>query len=453
MKYPQPASSILEFQKILPPDDQLVKTIIGFCNQKGGRLILGIDNDGTICGIAEELVYKILEHLDYVIYDSTCPQIRPLIHTQNIAGKIIIIIDISVGTNKPYYLKSEGLEKGTYIRLGRSTLRANTDIIQELQWESRGRKFDISPVYDATPQDLDTQKIIDFISSRAHAPTSVDLPEAMHAYSLITEEHGRQYPTVAGILLFGKQPQKFFSEALINCAHFKGVAGRDIIAFTRCEGTLMEQYTHALAFLQKQLQRSFSFKDTQRIEELEIPEVALREILINAIIHRNYHITGSIKINIFDNRVEILSPGEFPGPLTSNNLHLGLSYARNGAISKVLREAGYCEKLGTGFRLVFESYEERGLKAPQIIEGENFIKCILPRPSVDELLNKVHHASEDGRKILNLLELTTELSIGEIVTVLKIPRATIGRRLAQLLQENLIKKIGSGKGTKYLKNV
>lgn len=131
---------------------------------------------------------------------------------------------------------------------------------------------------------------------------------------------------------------------------------------------------------------------------------------------------------------------------------MGLTYVRNEALSKVLREAGYCEKLGTGVRLVFESCEERGLKAPQIIKGENFIKCILPRPSVDELLKKVHHASEDGRKILDLLELMTELSIGEIVTVLKIPRATVGCRLAQLLQENLIKKIGSGKGTKYLKS-
>lgn len=130
-----------------------------------------------------------LERLGCVIYDSTCPQMRPLIYTQNIAGKIIVIIDISIGTNKPYYLKSEGLERGTYIRLGRSTLRANTDIIQELQWESRGRKFDTSPVYDAILQDIDSQKVIDFISSRAHAPTAVDLPQAMHAYNLDAEEH------------------------------------------------------------------------------------------------------------------------------------------------------------------------------------------------------------------------------------------------------------------------
>ena len=114
-------------------------------------------------------------------------------------------------------------------------------------------------------------------------------------------------------------------------------------------------------------------------------------------------------------------------------------------------EAGYCEKLGTGFRLVFESYQEQNLQPPLIIEGENFIKCILPRPSVSELLEKKAPISNETRKILSLFDVSTHLSIGEIVAALKTPRATISRRLKELLKENLLTKSGKGKGTRYAK--
>ena len=104
-----------------------------------------------------------------------------------------------------------------------------------------------------------------------------------------------------------------------------------------------------------------------------------REALLNAIVHRNYHIKAPIKIAIYENRVEIFSPGQFPGPLDPKNLKTGITYLRNPAICKILRESGYVEKLGSGLITIFESYEKRNLEDPIVIEGENYIKCILPR--------------------------------------------------------------------------
>ena len=138
MKYPAEESSKLEFKKTIPDNHQIIKTIIGFCNQKGGQLIIGVDANGTIIGIPNEEVQRTMEYVNQSIFEAASPPILPLVYIQSIADKTILIIEVSSGMNKPYYRKSEGLNKGTYIRLGRSTLRATTDIIEELNTDFHG---------------------------------------------------------------------------------------------------------------------------------------------------------------------------------------------------------------------------------------------------------------------------------------------------------------------------
>ena len=145
----------------------------------------------------------------------------------------------------------------------------------------------------------------------------------------------------------------------------------------------------------------------------------MREALINAIVHRNYHIKAPIKVSFYDNRVEIFSPGDFPGQLHANNLLMGLTYIRNGAIAKVFRESGYSEKLGTGFRIIFSTYKARGLPEPKIIEGENFVKCILPRKELKPSISR----DEDSVmvSILDLFVTAQSLSSREIIELVKLP--------------------------------
>ena len=131
MKYTAEESSKLEFKETMPENDQIIKTIIGFCNQKGGKLIIGVNSKGIITGLPHDDVQKTMEYINKSIFESSAPPIIPLVYIQRIADKTILIIEVSSGMNKPYYRKSEGLDKGTYIRLGRSTLRATSDIIEE----------------------------------------------------------------------------------------------------------------------------------------------------------------------------------------------------------------------------------------------------------------------------------------------------------------------------------
>ena len=450
MKYPESESSTVECKKTLPKNDQIIKTIVGFCNRNGGKLVIGVEDAGNIVGIDEDRAQEWMEYLDKMIYESSSPPIIPLVYLQRIGEKTVLIIEVSSGINKPYYLKSEGLEKGTYIRLGRSTLRADADMIEELKWLSRGQAFDVMPVYHAKEEEINVHLVQEFLKEKRGIKKPSVTKEHLVSYHLLAEEHAKRYPTVAGLLLFGNKPQHHFSEAFIICSHFSGISGREAIATIDCMGTLFQQFETAFDFIVSRLNRSFVIEKKKRKEELEIPPVAIRELLINALVHRNYHIKAPIKIALYENRLEIFSPGTFPGPITPQNILMGLTSIRNGAVCKVFREAGYIEKLGSGFLTVFCAYEERGLKEPQVIEGENFVKCILPRGP--EAI--VHHkGTEDGqrKKILALFDVSETITMSDIVAALGLPRATAGRRLAEFTQQGVLQKVGRGKGSYYKK--
>lgn len=170
--------------------------------------------------------------------------------------------------------------------------------------------------------------------------------------------------------------------------------------------------------------------------------------MLNALVHRNYHIKGPTKIAIYDNRIEVFSPGVFPGPIDLENLNLGTTYIRNLSLTKVFREYGYIEKLGTGFLTLFNSYEKENLPTPQVIEGENFIRCILPRPAVYKKM-ATPIKPDDLEKILKLFEVSEEITISDVMENLHLPRSTAGRYLSRLVVEEKIDKLGKTKSVKY----
>ena len=301
------------------------------------------------------------------------------VFARRIEDKSLVIVEVSAGMNKPYYLTAEGLEQGTYIRVRAHTLRANAAMIEELRWQAKGLHFETMLCYQSSRKDLDDKKIRAFLNLRRNLRKTKYSETILKAYRLIGEEHTKQLITNAGLLLFGKRPQYYFSEAMIICSHFRGTSGRDVVATVDCEGTLFEQFESAFTFLLNRLSRSFIIRGAKREEILEIPEEAIREALLNAIIHRNYHQVSPLRISIYDDRVEVLSPGTFPGPLDATSIKAGLTFLRNPLICRIFREAGYVEKMGTGLLTIFNSYEKRGLVEPQIFELNNFVKCILPR--------------------------------------------------------------------------
>ena len=145
MKYPDSESSILEFKRELPKNDQIIKTIIGFCNQNGGKLVVGVTDNGEIKGLVTQELEYAMDTMEKAIFEATYPPIIPRVSSRRFKDKNVLEIEVSSGMNKPYYRKSEGKEKGTYIRLGRNTLRATFELIKELEWQSSGLSFETMP--------------------------------------------------------------------------------------------------------------------------------------------------------------------------------------------------------------------------------------------------------------------------------------------------------------------
>jgi predicted HTH transcriptional regulator len=203
MKYSEKESSTVEWKREIPKNDQIIKTIIGFCNHHGGKIVIGVANTGDVVGVDSKKIEKALESLEKTIYEACYPSIIPRIYTQRFEEKIILIIEVSSGMSKPYYRKSKGLDRGCYIRLGRSTMKATADIIEELRWQANGIDFETLPNHLATKKDLDEKKIQFFLDHRKnHAKSTVNDP-MLRAYHLLVLEHSKFFPTQAALLIFG----------------------------------------------------------------------------------------------------------------------------------------------------------------------------------------------------------------------------------------------------------
>ncbi len=444
-EYPEAESAIVEWKETLPQKQPIYRTIIGFCNQNGGKIILGVRDDGSIIGLPQNVVEEFLETLERDIYQACTPPVVPKVFARRIEDKSVVIIEVSAGMNKPYFISSEGLEHGTYVRIGAHTVKANEAMIEELRWQSKGLHFETMLHYQTSRKDLDDKKIRAFLNSRRKQNRYKYNEMILKSYHLIGVEHTKCLATNAGLLLFGKHPQHYFSEAMIICTHFRGTSGRDVVATVDCEGTLFEQFESAFAFLLNRLSRSFVIRGAKREETLEIPEEAIREALLNAIVHRNYHQPSPLRLSIYDDRVEMLSPGTFPGPLDSTSMRSGLTFLRNPLICRIFREAGYIEKMGTGLLTIFNSYEKRKLMEPQIFEVNCFVKCILPRKSQPRRA----FLSEDAKKIKDIIEAQGEVTIDGLMKTVSLSRPTIWRRLRELLDQEIIERIGQTRGARY----
>ncbi len=446
MKYEESESSILEF-KLVPPDGlQVVNTLVAFANTHGGRLVFGVRDDREIIGLSEETTHQLMESLAQSVSQKTTPPLQPYLYSQRKNDQLLVIVEVSRGRRKPYFLTTKGLQQGVYIRLGSQTVKATSEMIDEIQWQSRGFSIDTMPVYAADPEELDLDAFGEFLSRKAHKRASA-LAKQMLAYGLALEEHGQIFPTTAGLLLFGASPQKYLTEAFVICTHFEGVRGRKAIATRDSRGTLFQQIDDTIAWIHSRLNKEFRIDGAaQRAERLEVPEDVIREMIVNAVIHRNYQIQGPNKVAIFDDRIEIFSPGSFPGPLVQSQLDQGFTFIRNRVIGRVMREIGVIEKLGSGLMTLFERYRERDLPRPEVIEGAGFVKVILPRQTPQ---TTTVPKSDDEERLMRMFLKHDEVKVGDVITLLEVSRSSAVRLLRSLIDKGQIERIGAGPAARY----
>jgi len=347
-----PENRRLEFKETLPESNQIAKSAIAFANSGGGKIIIGVqDSPRKVVGIDEDKLFEIEETIGNIIYDSCYPIILPEITFITHEDKNLLVAQIYPGHNKPYYLKSEGKRKGTYIRVGSSNKLADDEIIEELERQRRRISYDSVVLYDYSENVIDFEYLRTLFEKHSERNFT---GETMSNLGLVSEERGTLYPTVAGILLASFDvKRKEFPYAKIECARFKGTTPEIFIDQQTIDESLVEAIEKTMAFIKRNIAKSSKIREIYREDRWEYPLETIRELVINAIVHRDYSLLGKdIKVAIYDDMFEITSPGTLPDSITIQNLGTGQSEIRNRVIAPVFKELKLIEQWGTGFKKI-----------------------------------------------------------------------------------------------------
>ena len=369
------ATKILELKERLPHYDQIAKTIIAFSNTSGGRLVLGVDNDRKIVGVHDDEVFELQDAIASIIYDRCAPNIIPEIYTQHIQGKTLLVVEVFRGNLLPYYLKAEGKHHGTYIRIGATNRKAGYDNILELERQRRHSSYDEEINYEVDFARVDIANL-----TRKFQDIGKPLDEEkLRNLGLIGAERGQLFPTNGLLILLG-----LFAHCCIKCGRFRGKTMEVFLDQKEYRGDLFTQLEQAEHFILNYISVRGEIKGLQRTDTYEIPLEAIREALLNALVHRDYINTGrDIKIGVYDDVVNIVSPGGFPNTLTEKEVLAGRSELRNKVVARVLKELKYIEQWGSGVQRMLSSCARQGLRTPRIRETGDFVDVELYREHVE----------------------------------------------------------------------
>lgn len=324
-------------------------------------------------------------------------------------------------------------------------------------------RIDAFPVAGSSVDDLDMQAVVGHLQSarerekveREFASPHDPLMFLQH-YRCVVEREGGLAATMAGILLFGKQPQRWLPHADVGLGHFPGTVPSTIDAFhlQRYGGNLMQQIDEVEKYLWQNTRRGFTGGEgARRVEQPEYPRAVLRELTVNAIVHRDYNIQGQYtRISMFSDRIEWISPGGLPPGITLDNI-LHEQYARNPTIAELLWQAGYIERFGLGLDTCMQELRRAGLPELKLIDsGVSFTARIYNRhaPSIQVLtpfrVQLLEHAREKGyltietaRHLNKMLPREDQRSDNSLLNDIK-----------ALRELGLLTQVGKGKNTAYV---
>lgn len=250
-------------------------------------------------------------------------------------------------------------------------------------------------------------------------------------------------PTVAGTLLFSENPERAIPEALVICTRFSGVSGRNIIQTEEIKGPLSKQIAVSFELVSSWLKRHYQLQGIHMTARSLVPGVALREAIINAVAHRKYTIPGATKIALYEDRLEIFSPGNFPGHVNIDNLGEGITHLRNPVLGRMLHRMGMIEKLGSGIRAMFDSCRAAKLALPTFSEDGDYVKVNFRFQPLAE------KAQTDADKLIALLKIRETVTVADIVDYLGRSRNTVLSLLHQLMLEEKVQRLGKGRATRY----
>jgi ATP-dependent DNA helicase RecG len=366
-----------------------------------------------------------------------------------------IVIDVAESAEKPVFFKNHG-----YKRVGKTNQRISSSELRKLAKESGERVYwDERVCEEVNLEDIDEEKVKFYLEKRQEIrgvkkPEKMDLKTLLLNIKAAKEVNGKIKLTNAGILFFAKNPQRFILQSQLRLARFAGKElTRDFLDRLDCSGEIWEQIEQAEDFIRKNI-RLFGFRtgfSFGRIDKLEYPMKAIREGVINALIHRNYYEPADTRVMIFDDRIEIVNPGSFPEGVTPEKpRHIPV----NPALCQLMYDVGFIERYGTGIYMINELCGEYGIPRPEYEISDIETKLVFRSggkavviSEIEKLGVKLNERQGNALKYAFREEFITNKIYREIN---KVSDETSRKELADIVEKRLLDITGKGRGVKYV---
>lgn len=412
--------------------EEIYKEVIAFANTDGGVLYIGIDNEGNAVGLSN--VDDEYTRITNGIRDAILPDVTMFVK-YTIQENKVVRITVSEGTNKPYYLRSKGIKpSGVYVRQGTSSVQASGEQIRQMIKDNDGDEFE---AMRSLEQELTFES-----ADAAFKRYGVDFDSSKYLALGMIHKADKLYTNLAWLL-------SDQCEHTTKVAVFGDSANTTFKDNREFGGSIFKQLDDVFQYLMLCNRTTATFKGLERIEKPDYPEAALREALLNALVHRDYSYSGSIIINVNDEKLEFISIGGLLPGLSADDIRLGISQPRNKNLAEVFHRLRLIESYGTGIRRIYKLYENCAVQ-PIIEATPNAFKIVLPNMNASTALQNKTNLTPQKEQILNFISRNGQITEAEIMELLGVKRTRAYTLVKQMCDENLIVSVGRGVNKKYL---
>jgi len=435
-----PEGQFVEFKQSI--NSKLAREMVGFANTGGGTIVIGVNDDGIVKGSSN--LNKDISKIESIARNCD-PPLNINIDRYEHGGKELLFIDISDSPDKPH-----SCSEGFFLRSGATTQKMTRNEIidflhstNQILWDKK-----ICPTF-RYPEDFDEDAFRRFCIKSNLSSISMETEDILINMEVAKKVENDIIFNNAGVLFFAKEPTRFHMDAYVDCILFQGNDKYIILDRKIQKGNLWDNVEEAMIFLKKHLSLRYEIKTLQRKEILEIPEDALREAILNAVIHRDYHFSGAnVSVEVYRDRVEISDPGELPPGMKPEDMGKK-SVRRNKLVADLFHRIGEVEKVGSGILRMEQALSDAGVN-PFHFEFTGFCTIIFER--VTEMVEKeagipsVKTSVKTSVKILEMMKKDPEVSARQISEVLGITIRAVEMQTSKLQEKGKIKRVGPAKG-------
>ena len=456
-------SKNVEFKANLPEKSiKYMKSVVAFANGTGGKIIFGIaDKTREVVGFDKEDVFKKMDAIANAVSDSCEPAIIPDITLQTVDGKTVIVVEVFEGRQRPYYIKALGRDGGVYVRVAGTTRLADEYMVKELLFEGSNRYYDqaLCTGLNVTDEDIDAlckamkeQAVRNARTEEQKASIKDVGRQQLCSWGILIERDGKDFPSNAFAILTGNGGLHVATQ----CGVFKGTTRAVFLDRRNYEGPLWEQVDEAVKFVLRNIRMGCRLEGVYRQDIYELPPDSIRELIVNAVMNCSYIQNSNIQVAIYDDRLEITSPGGLLPGVTIELMKEGFSKIRNRSLANAFAYMNLVEAWGSGIPKLMQAMQEYGLREPEFIDMEVAFRINLYRGQNEVIeVNKPNIDLNDLKvdletRLSEMIRKNPELTHKALGEALSVSSTTIKRTLSKMQKEGKVVREGSNRKGKWI---